>query len=33
MTILSPWRAHVAAALYLTGAEWRHVSLPTEAPQ
>lgn len=22
-----PWRAHVAAALYLTGADWHHVSL------
>lgn len=26
-TTLPPWRAHVAAALYLTGADWHHVSL------
>lgn len=27
MIALPPWRAHVAAALYLTGADWHHVSL------
>lgn len=27
MTKPPPWRAHVAAALYLTGADWHHVSL------